>query len=78
LASQQLFGVAASFGTIRVAEQILGDERILSATKAGMPARVIAVPVQSDEKPSTRELRFVYGRLGAPYAKLGELFGAVR
>lgn len=77
LASEELFGVKASFGTIRAAEQILVDEGILSTIKPGMPTRVIAIPVQSDETPSMGELRFVYARLGEAYAKLGELIGAV-
>lgn len=76
-ASEELFGVKASFGTIRAAEQVLVDEGILSAIKPGIPTRVIAVPVELDEKPSIQELRFVYARLGEAYAKLGELIGAV-
>lgn len=77
LASEELFGVKASFGTIRAAEQILVDEGILSVIKPGMPTRVIAVPAQSDEMPNIQQLRFVHARLGEAYAKLGELIGAV-
>jgi hypothetical protein len=74
--SEKLFGVKASFGTIRAAEQILVDEGILSTIKAGMPTRVVAVPSLPDPKPSMAELRFVYARLGEAYAKLGEVLRA--
>ncbi len=74
--SEKLFGVKASFGTIRAAEQILVEEGILSPIKAGMPTRVIAVPFLPDNKPSMEELRFVYARLGEAYLKLGELLRA--
>lgn len=74
--SEYLFGVTASFGTIRAAEQVLVNEGLLSTIKAGIPTRVIAVPSQSDEKPSIQELRFVYARLAEAYAKLGDLISA--
>jgi hypothetical protein len=74
--SEELFGIRASFGTIRAAEQILVDEGILSPIKAGMPTRVAAVPSHRDETPSMEDLRLVYARLGEAYAKLGVLIGA--
>lgn len=75
--SDELFGVKASFGTIRAAEQILVEEGVLSVIKAGMPTRVVAIPDQSEENPNIHQLRIVHARLGEAYAKLGELIGAV-
>jgi hypothetical protein len=71
--SEELFGVHASFGTIRAAEQLLVNEGILSPIQPGLPTRVRSVPVRRNEKVTAAELRAVYVRLGEAYAMLGEL-----
>jgi hypothetical protein len=50
--SLQLFGVQASWGTIREAEQVLVDEGVLSDIQQGMPTRVIAIPSHDGEDTS--------------------------
>jgi hypothetical protein len=75
--SEQLFGVRASFGTIRAAEQILVDEGILYPIQPGVPTRVRAVPGRGDENPTLAELRVAYNRLSEAHARVGELIAAL-
>lgn len=75
--SENLFGVKASFGTIRSAEQILVDEGILYPIQPGVPTRVRAVPGGGGENPALTELRVAYNRLGEAYARVGELIAAL-
>ena len=71
--SEKLFGVKASWGTIRAAEQDLVEEGILSVIQQGMPTRVLAVPSRRNLDSTSTELRAVYAKLGAVYAELGDL-----
>lgn len=75
--SEELFGVRASFGTIRAAEQILVEEGTLHPIQPGVPTRVKAVPASVTNSPALLELRMAYNRLGEAYARVGELISAL-
>ena len=75
--SERLFGVRASFGTIRAAEQVLVDEGLLSPVQPGVPTRVIAVPASVPEQPLLAALRAVDTRLGEAQSMLRELMASV-
>lgn len=74
--SEKLFGVRASWGTIRAAEQILVDEGLLSAVQPGVPTRVTAVPSRRTEAGTMADLRAIHATLGDLHTKLGKLIAA--
>lgn len=67
-----------SFGTVRAAQKILVEERLLSEPQQGIPTHVIARPAELDAREALDRLRGTYRSLGDELEQLAAVMPGAR